>query len=226
MLMRKVWIVEDEPDIADLVARNLRKEQFDVKEFYDGEDFIDALKSELPDLVVLDLMLPGIDGLEICKIMRLESRTRSVPIIILTAKGTELDVVLGLELGADDYMVKPFSVRELMARIKAILRRSEETDTDNIIKFGGLTLNPESFEAKTDGEVVGLTYAEFKTLELLARKPSRVFTRQQIIDGIWDDYRLVVSKTVDVHIARLRKKIGKYGHMIKTVRGVGYKFEP
>ena len=227
--MKKVWIVEDESDIADLVAHNLRKERSDVGVFYDGESFLQALEREVPNLVILDLMLPGIDGLDICRIMRSDERTRSIPIIILTAKGTELDVVLGLELGADDYVVKPLSVRELAARVKAVLRRAErpvETRRAMSLAFDGLSVDLESVEVRVDNTPVELTYAEFKTLGLLISRPGRVFTRRQIIEGIWDDYRVVISKTVDVHVAHLRKKLGKYGHFIKTVRGVGYKFEP
>lgn len=224
--MRKIWIVEDEPDIADLVAHNLRKERYNVGVFHDGESFLESLEDELPDLVILDLMLPGIDGLEVCRMMRSDERTRGTPIIILTAKAEELDVVLGLELGADDYVVKPFSVRELIARIKAVLRRMERPQDEELIRFEGLSVNLKSFEVKVDDNPVELTYAEFKALSYLISKPGRVFTRQQIIDGIWDDeYRVVTLKTVDVHVAHLREKLGKYGRFIKTVRGVGYKFE-
>lgn len=223
--MKKIFIVEDEPDIVNLVAHNLRKEKFEVSIFYDGESFLKALEDDLPDLVVLDLMLPGIDGLEVCKIMRSNERTQPIPIVILTAKGSEVDVVLGLELGADDYMVKPFSVRELIARVKAVLRRSEMPQKDNLIVFEGLSIDLEKFQTKIDGVPIDLTYSEFKTLQMLILKPGRIYTRQQIIDGIWDDYRVVTSKTVDVHITHLRRKLGKYGDFIKTVRGVGYKFE-
>lgn len=223
--MKRICIVEDEPDIANLVARTLRKEQFAVSVYHDGESFLRSLDDELPDLVVLDLMLPGIDGLDVCREMRSDERTRSVPIIILTAKGTELDIVLGLELGADDYVTKPFSIRELIARVKAVLRRIEPSQQENLLVFDGLSVNLESFEARVDGSPVDLTYAEFRTLGLLASKPGRVFTRGQIINAIWDDYRVVTSKTVDVHIAHIRKKLGRYGDFIKTIRGVGYKFE-
>lgn len=223
--MEKIFVVEDDPDIANLVAHHLHKEHFDVSVFYDGEDALEPLRNELPSLVILDLMLPGIDGLEVCKIVRADVKTNSIPIIMLTAKGTELDVVLGLELGADDYVVKPFSVRELIARVKAVLRRAESPQEADLLVFDGLSINPKSFEAKIDGAQADLTYAEFKTLRLLASKPGRVFTRRQIIEGIWDDYRIVTYKTVDVHIVHLRKKLGKYGHFITTVRGVGYKFE-
>lgn len=223
--MKKIWIVDDEPDIADLVAHHARKERFDVSVFYDGEDFLRALSEGFPDLAVLDLMLPGIDGLDICRTMRGHERTRSVPIIMLTARDTELDIVLGLELGADDYIVKPFSVRELMARIKTVLRRAEQPQEGNLITVNGLSVDVGSFDAKVDGVTVDLTYAEFKALNLLISRRGRVFTRQQIIEGVWDDYRVVTPKTVDVHIAHLRKKLGKYGNFVKTVRGIGYKFE-
>jgi len=224
-LVRKIWIVEDEPDIANLVAHHVRKEQFEVNIFHNGESFLESVETEVPDLVILDLMLPGVSGLEICKDLMGKERTQTTPIIMLTARGTEADIVLGLELGADDYVVKPFSVSELMARIKAVLRRSEQPGDGKLITVDGLSVDLESFEVKVDGKTLGLTYAEFRILSLLISKPDRVFTRQNIIDGIWDDYRVVTSKTVDVHVAHLRKKIGKYGEHIKTVRGVGYKFE-
>jgi len=223
--MQKIWIVEDEPDIANLVAHHVRKEQFGADIFSDGESFLESLKSEMPDLVILDLMLPGVNGLDICKMLRADERTSNVPIIMLTAKDTEADIVRGLEFGADDYVVKPFSVSELMARIKAVLRRSESPDEGKLITVDGLSLDPASFEVKVDNVSAELTYAEFRILSLLILKPGRVFTRQQIIDGIWDDYRIVTSKTVDVHVAHLRKKIGRFGDSIKAVRGVGYKFE-
>jgi DNA-binding response OmpR family regulator len=222
--MEKILIVEDDPDIANLVAHHLDKEHFDVGVFHNGEDLLESLNSELPSLVILDLMLPGIDGLDACKMMRSDARTKSVPIIMLTAKGAELDIVLGLELGADDYIVKPFSVRELIARVKAVLRRAESSQDADFV-FDGLSIDPDSFEVKVDDVPVALTYAQFNILRLLASRPGRVLTRRQIIEGIWDDYRVVTSKTVDVHVAHLRKKLGKYGRFIRTVRGVGYKFE-
>lgn len=223
--MKKIAIVEDEADIAELITRNLRKEKFEISVFYDGESFLSSLENNSPDLLILDLMLPGMDGLDVCKTIRSDERNSSIPIVILTAKGSELDIILGLELGADDYMVKPFSVRELAARIKAVLRRSERPQTGNLLVYNGLSVDIESHQVKIDNALLELTYSEFKTLQMLISKPERVFTRQQIIDGIWDDYRVVTSKTVDVHITHLRRKLGKYGDLIKTVRGVGYKFE-
>jgi two-component system alkaline phosphatase synthesis response regulator PhoP len=223
--MKDVWVVEDEPDIADLVAHHLRKEPSKVSVFYDGESYLEALKKHLPDLVVLDLMLPGINGLDICRIMRSDERTKPVPVVMLTAKSSELDIVLGLELGADDYVVKPFSVKELMARIKNVLRRSEHSQTSMQINVEGLFVDPESFDVRVDNTPVKLTYSEFRILRILLSRPQRVFTRQEIIEMMWDEYRIVTPKTVDVHIGRLRRKLGKYGHFIKTVRRVGYKFE-
>lgn len=227
-MVRKICIVEDEPDIANLVAHHARRERFQTEIFHDGENFLKSVREQVPDLVILDLMLPGINGLDLCKILRGDERTGTVPIIMLTAKDTETDIVLGLELGADDYVVKPFSVIELMARIKAVLRRtgqSGDTGADGVITVDGLSVDMESFEVRVDGALVELTYAEFRTLSLLISRPGRVYTRQQIIDGIWDDYRVVTSKTVDVHVTHLRKKLGRYGDYVKTVRGVGYKFE-
>ena len=222
---KRVWIVEDEPDIAGLIEHNLRRERFEVKTFHDGESFLSSLRYELPDLVILDLMLPGVDGLEICRMMRADERTRSVPIIILTAKGSEADIVLGLELGADDYVVKPFSVRELIARVKAVLRRTEPPAEGRAIQIGGLYVDRDGVVVKVDGSPLDLTYAEFKLLSLLISNPGRVFTRQQIIEWLWEGEKVVSYKTVDVHVAHLRKKLGRYGDLIKAVRGIGYKLE-
>ncbi|HID57087.1 TPA: response regulator transcription factor [Candidatus Poribacteria bacterium] len=223
--MKRIWVVEDEPDIAELLAHNLRRERFIVRTFHDGEEFLTALEGGTPDLVILDLMLPGIDGLEICKMMREDERRRSIPIIILTAKGGETDVVLGLELGADDYVVKPFSIRELIARVKAVLRRVESPSRSVPFKVEGLQVDPEGFSASVDGTPLDLTFAEFRLLSLLISKPGRVFTRRQIIDWIWEGEKVVLPKAVDVHVSNLRRKLGRYGGLIKSVRGVGYKFE-
>ena len=221
--MRDVWIVEDEPDIANLVAHHLRREHSKVSVFYDGESYLEALKDQLPDLVVLDLMLPGINGLDICKMMRSEEKFSQIPVVMLTAKSSELDVILGLELGADDYVTKPFSVRELIARIGTVLRRTEHSQ--NLAGTEGLSVDLESFDVRVDNVPVDLTYSEFKILSILYSKPKRVFTRQEIIEMMWDEYRIVTLKTVDVHIGRLRKKLGNYGHFIKTVRRAGYKLD-
>jgi DNA-binding response OmpR family regulator len=223
-----IAIVDDEEDIVELVSHHLKREGYKVKEFYNGRDFLSFIESVVPDLAVLDIMLPGIDGLEICRILKSKTRTSSVPIIMLTAKATEADVVVGLELGADDYMVKPFSPRELVARVKTILRRVSTKDDDKrVLKLGPLSIDTEKFEASLDGKKIELTTTEFKILEVLAEGRGRVYTRDQLLKKkrLWGDDKLVFDRTIDVHIKNLREKLGKAGNMIKTIRGIGYKLE-
>ena len=223
-----IAIVDDEEDIVELVSHHLKREGYKVKEFYNGRDFLSFIESVVPDLAVLDIMLPGIDGLEICRILKSKARTSSVPIIMLTAKATEADVVVGLELGADDYMVKPFSPRELVARVKTILRRVSTKDDDKrVLKLGPLLIDTEKFEALLDGKKIELTTTEFKILEVLAEGRGRVYTRDQLLKKkrLWGDDKLVFDRTIDVHIKNLREKLGKAGNMIKTIRGIGYKLE-
>jgi len=223
-----IAIVDDEEDIVELVSHHLKREGFKVKEFYNGRDFLSYIESVTPDLTVLDIMLPGIDGLEICRILKSRNRTASIPIIMLTAKATEADVVVGLELGADDYMVKPFSPRELVARVKSILRRvATKEDEKRLIKLGPLSIDTEKFEALVDGKKIELTTTEFKILEVLAEGRGRVFTRDQLLKKkrLWGDDKLVYDRTIDVHIKNLREKLGKAGDLIKTIRGIGYKLE-
>lgn len=228
MTEKLITIVDDEEDIVKLVSHHLKREGFKVKEFHNGRDFLSYIESVVPDLAVLDIMLPGIDGLEICRILKNKSTTASVPIIMLTAKAAEADVVVGLELGADDYIVKPFSPRELVARVKTVLRRTgaKESD-DNIIKIGPLTINTEKYEVTVDNDKVLLTTTEFKILEVLAEGKGRVFTRDQLLKKkrLWGDDKLVYDRTIDVHIKNLREKLGAAGNMIKTVRSIGYKLE-
>ncbi len=228
MTEKLITIVDDEEDIVKLVSHHLKREGFKVKEFHNGRDFLSYIESVTPDLAVLDIMLPGIDGLEICRILKNKSTTASVPIIMLTAKAAEADVVVGLELGADDYIVKPFSPRELVARVKTVLRRTgaKESD-DNIIKIGPLTINTEKYEVAVDNDKVLLTTTEFKILEVLAEGKGRVFTRDQLLKKkrLWGDDKLVYDRTIDVHIKNLREKLGTAGNMIKTVRSIGYKLE-
>jgi DNA-binding response OmpR family regulator len=228
MTEKLITIVDDEEDIVKLVSHHLKREGFKVKEFHNGRDFLSYIESVVPDLAVLDIMLPGIDGLEICRILKNKSTTASVPIIMLTAKASEADVVVGLELGADDYIVKPFSPRELVARVKTVLRRTgtKESD-DNIIKIGPLTINTEKYEVSVDNDKVLLTTTEFKILEVLADGKGRVFTRDQLLKKkrLWGDDKLVYDRTIDVHIKNLREKLGAAGNMIKTVRSIGYKLE-
>ncbi len=228
MTEKLITIVDDEEDIVKLVSHHLKREGFKVKEFHNGRDFLSYIESVVPDLAVLDIMLPGIDGLEICRILKNKSTTSSVPIIMLTAKASEADVVVGLELGADDYIVKPFSPRELVARVKTVLRRTgaKESD-DNIIKIGPLTINTEKYEVSVDNDKILLTTTEFKILEVLADGKGRVFTRDQLLKKkrLWGDDKLVYDRTIDVHIKNLREKLGTAGNMIKTVRSIGYKLE-
>ena len=228
MTEKLITIVEDEEDIVKLVSHHLKREGFKVKEFHNGRDFLSYIGSVVPDLAVLDIMLPGIDGLEICRILKNKSTTASVPIIMLTAKASEADVVVGLELGADDYIVKPFSPRELVARVKTVLRRTGTKESeDNIIKVGPIIINTEKYEVSVDNEKVLLTTTEFKILEVLADGKGRVFTRDQLLKKkrLWGDDKLVYDRTIDVHIKNLREKLGPAGNMIKTVRSIGYKLE-
>ncbi len=228
MTEKLITIVEDEEDIVKLVSHHLKREGFKVKEFHNGRDFLSYIESVVPDLAVLDIMLPGIDGLEICRILKNKSTTASVPIIMLTAKASEADIVVGLELGADDYIVKPFSPRELVARVKTVLRRTGMKESeDNIIKVGPLIINTEKYEVSVDNEKVLLTTTEFKILEVLADGKGRVFTRDQLLKKkrLWGDDKLVYDRTIDVHIKNLREKLGPAGNMIKTVRSIGYKLE-
>lgn len=228
MADKTVVIVDDEEDIVELVSHHLKREGFLVKEFYKGRDFFSYLESIIPDLIILDIMLPGMDGLEICKILKSKPKTSSIPIIMLTAKAGEADVVVGLELGADDYVVKPFSPRELVARVKSILRRLNAADgAEEIIKLGTLSINPDKYEVTVEGRYVDLTTTEFKILEVLCERRGFVFSRDQLLKKkrLWGDDKLVYDRTIDVHIKNLREKLGKAGDMIKTIRGVGYKLE-
>jgi len=226
----KVLVVDDEKDLVDLISYNLEKEGYKVLKAYNGEAALGLVHSKNPDLVILDLMLPGIQGMEVCKLIRKNSATSNLPIIMVTAKGDEFDKILGLEVGADDYITKPFSVRELLARVKAVLRRFEasvlqsEKDT---FEFRGLRIDFNSHLVTVDGKKVDLSPTEFKILQYLLRRPGRVYTRDQILDHVWADTAFVEPRTVDVHIKRLRTHIEKDTSnplYILTVRGVGYKF--
>lgn len=223
-----VAIVEDEEDIFELVSLHLKREGFRTEGFKTGTEFLKSLESRIPSLVILDLLLPDINGLEICKILKKDDRTSSIPIIILTAKSNETDIVLGLELGADDYIVKPFSPREFVARVRALLRRIhlESPSTKGInIKNGFLVINPEKQEVRVENRVVDLTATEFKILKTLAEKKGWVFSRDKLLDIVWGDDKFVIDRTVDVHISHLRRKLGKAGKLIKNIKGTGYKLE-
>jgi phosphate regulon transcriptional regulator PhoB len=227
----EILIVDDEKDIADLLAYNLEREGFTTRKAYDGEQALALLRSSQPSLILLDLMLPGIQGIEVCRRIRKNPNTASIPTIMLTAKGDESDKVLGLETGADDYITKPFSVKEVLARIRAVLRRTaasgEQTGRQEICRHGGLAIDFSSYEVRIDGDKVELSPTEFKLLKFLCCNPGRVYSRDQILDHVWGDDAFVELRTVDVHIRRLRSQIEKNPEtprFIHTVRGVGYKF--
>jgi DNA-binding response OmpR family regulator len=222
-----IAVVDDEPDILELVSLHLRKNRFRVRGFPDAESFYLFLRSETPDLIILDLMLPDADGFEICKYVRKQTGKSSIPIIMLTARSEEADKVLGLELGADDYVTKPFSPGELVARVKAVLRRMEQKPPEEEkIEIGTmLSLDLQKHEVAIEGRKVDLTSTEFRILQLLASKKGWVFSREKILDYLWGNEKTVIDRTVDVHIKHLREKLGAAAKLIKNIRGVGYKLE-
>ncbi|MCX5817977.1 MAG: response regulator transcription factor [Proteobacteria bacterium] len=221
-----IAIIDDEPDILELVSINLKKASYRVKEFPDSESFFRSLAAETPDLVILDLMLPDMDGFEVCKFLKGQDKYTSIPIIMLTARAEETEKVLGLELGADDYVTKPFSPRELVARVRAVLRRNIPKEETKRIKIGDiLVLDPEKYEVEVEGEKIELTTTEFKILQILSTKKGWVFSRDKILQHLWGDDKMVLDRTVDVHIKHLREKLGKASIFIKNIRGVGYKLE-
>lgn len=226
MAQEHILVVDDEEDIQELVRYNLARNGFDVTVAGTGEAAIEKARKKLPDMVLLDLMLPGIDGLEVCNILRHDQKTSHIPIVMLTARGEEADVVAGLELGADDYITKPFSPRVLVARIKAVLRRKSEAPAgrDAVLKRKDLVIHPGRHEVLMKGKPVPLTSTEFEILYHIARRPGWVFTRNQIIDAAKGEDYPVTDRSVDVHIVSLRKKLGPAGKLIETVRGVGYRF--
>jgi len=221
-----IYVVDDEPDILELVSLHLKKANFRVREFRNATGLLAAIRSKTPDLVILDLMLPDEDGLEVCKAIRQTRELASIPVIMLTALGDEADRVLGLELGADDYITKPFSPRELVARVKAVLRRKAYDAAGPRLAFGDLlVLDSDTHEVTVEGKVIDLTSTEFKILKLLASGKERVFAREEILDHLWGPEKAVLDRTVDVHIRHLREKLGKAAALIKNVRGVGYKLK-
>ena len=221
-----IAIVDDEPDILELVSLHLKKAGFTTREFLDAESFALFLENNSPDLIILDLMLPDKEGLDICKDLKKKDVSSSIPIIMLTAKGEETDKILGLELGADDYVTKPFSPKELVARVKAVLRRQFRAEETKKIKLPDeVIIDLEKYEVTAAGKKIDLTTTEFRILQLLASKKGFVFTRDNILDYLWGEEKAVIDRTVDVHIRHLREKIGKAARGIKNVRGVGYKLE-
>jgi len=225
MARERILVVDDEEDILELVGYNLRKEGYEVECVDTGEKALNAARSRVPDLIVLDLMLPGANGLEVCRILKNDPATTHVAIVMLTARGEEADIVAGLELGADDYVTKPFSPRVLAARVRAVLRRksAEVTDDESPIKVGDLHVHPGRHEVLVGGEPVDLTLTEFRILHFLARRPGWVFTRYQLVDGARGPDAIVTDRSVDVHMVSLRRKLGDLGNLIETVRGVGYR---
>jgi two-component system, OmpR family, alkaline phosphatase synthesis response regulator PhoP len=227
MATEHILVVDDEEDILELVSYNLTKAGYRVTSVTSGEDAIKSARAKLPDLVLLDLMLPGVDGLEVCNTLKRDHRTANIPVVMLTARGEEADIVSGLELGADDYITKPFSPRVLLARIKAVLRRKMKAPIEEqaVIKLKDLVVHPGRHEVTVRSKRVDLTSTEFRILHLLARRPGWVFTRQQIIDAARGEDYAVTDRSVDVHISGLRKKLGPLGEQVETVHGVGYRFK-
>jgi DNA-binding response OmpR family regulator len=223
-----VFVVEDEPDILALISINLQKAGFDVEQFSEAGPMLRTLEKRVPDLIILDLMLPDHDGLDVCKNLKKSEAYSDIPVIMVTAKTEEFDVVLGLELGADDYIPKPFSPRELTARVKAVLRRSKtpKSPSSRQVSLGDLvTIDTAKYEVRVEGEKIQLTSTEFMILKMLAEKPGWVYSREKILDLLWGDEKDVFDRTVDVHIKNLRDKLGIAGALIKNVRGVGYKVD-
>ena len=226
--MGTILIVEDEPDIAELVRYHLEKAGLPARIVADGKQALELIARAQPDLIVLDLMLPGMDGLEVCRRLRASQSTRTIPVIMLTARAEELDRVLGLEMGADDYVPKPFSPRELVARVKAVLRRAAPLPepSEAPVAVGSLHLDPIRHEVMKNGEPLALSAMEFRLLEFFLRHRGRVYTRTQLLDQVWGHDRFVEPRTVDVHVRRLREKVEDDPHapdLILTVRGLGYK---
>ena len=225
MSKEKILVVDDEQDLVKLIRYHLEKEGYKVISAYNGEDALFLTRKERPDLIILDLMLPGIDGLEICKKLKADQELAHTAIIMLTAKGEESDITMGLKLGADDYMTKPFSPKELVARVQAVLRRTQGVlTTKDYIEIDGLMIDLYKHEVTIKDETIPLTLTEFKLLHQLASKPGRVFTRDQLLDAISGSETFVIDRTIDVHIASLRKKLKAFANRIITIRGIGFKF--
>jgi two-component system alkaline phosphatase synthesis response regulator PhoP len=227
MAHESILAVEDDEDILELLRYNLSREGYRVTVAASGEEGLKSARATLPDLILLDLMLPEMDGLEVCRQLKMDLKTRHVPVIMLTAKGEEADIVIGLELGADDYITKPFGNRVLLARVRAVLRRrtSAAPDSDALFKVHDLVIDPGHHEVKFQGQALDLTATEFRLLHLLARRPGWVLTRSSIIEGLHGDDYPVTDRAVDVKMVALRKKLGPAARFIETVRGVGYRFK-
>ena len=222
----KIVVVEDEADILEVIDYNLSKEGFDVSSSTDGLEGLAFVQKEIPDLVLLDLMLPGMDGIEICRTLKADSATRSISIIMVTAKGEESDIVLGLGIGADDYVLKPFRPRELIARVKSVLRRGrlKEEVNEDIVSIYGMVIDCNRHEVRLEGKKINLTAMEFKLLHFLASHPGRVFTREHILNNVSSEDAYIIDRNIDVHIRSIRKKLDKQRDLIETIHRVGYRF--
>ena len=220
-----IWCVDDDNTIRDIEVYTLTQTGFEAKGFADGISMLEALKNEKPELIVLDIMLPGKDGVEVLKEIRQSPETRKIPVIMATAKGTEMDKIQGLDTGADDYLVKPFGVMEMVSRIKAVLRRCEPDEKEEVLSIGEITLSDKEHLVTVNGEKVVLTFKEFEILKLFMQSPGIVFSRDKLLSEVWGIDYLGESRTVDMHIKTLRQKLGDAGALIETVIGVGYKME-
>ncbi|MDA9730847.1 response regulator [Gammaproteobacteria bacterium] len=223
-MTKKVFIVEDEPDLRDTLQYNFENEGFKVKSFPNGESFLETIKNDKPNLVILDLMLPGISGLDVCRDLRMNEVNENVAVVMLTAKSEEIDRIVGFELGADDYVTKPFSVRELILRVKVLLKKRSDDIDQNLLEFGPIAMNLDAHDVSVEGKNILLTALEFKLLKHLLKRKGRVQTRDQLLGDVWGYSSEVTTRTVDTHIKRLREKLGKPGELIQTIRGVGYRF--
>jgi len=224
----KVVVIEDESDILEVIAYNLRREGYEVVESQSGEDGLEKIEKSAPHLVILDLMLPEIDGIELCRRLKSDPLTAGIPVIMVTARGEESDIVLGLSMGADDYVTKPFSPRELVARVKAVMRRSRvepDHDRKDRIVRDGVIVDPKRHEVRVDGEPVIFTATELRLLHFLASHPGRVFTRDQLLSRVIGEDAIVIDRNIDVHVRAVRRKLGDYRDLIETIRGVGYRFK-
>ena len=220
-----IWCVEDDSSIRDIEVYALTSTGFEARGFEDGDSFWSALQTDKPDLVVLDVMLPGKDGVTLLKLMKGSEEFRDIPVIMATAKGSEYDKIQSLDLGADDYLVKPFGIMEMVSRVKAVLRRCKPVKETKLLKLDGLVLNPEEHTVTVDGERIVLTYKEYELLHLFLSQPGIAFTREQLLSAVWNAEYLGETRTVDMHIRTLRQKLGEYGNIIETVRNVGYRLE-
>lgn len=220
-----IWCVEDDSSIRDIEVYALISTGFEAKGFEDGNSFWNALQESKPDLVLLDVMLPGIDGVSLLKMMRDSEKYSDIPVIMATAKGSEYDKIQSLDLGADDYIVKPFGMMEMVSRVKAVLRRCKTLQAKKLLSINGLILNTDEHTVTINGERLNLTYKEYKLLHLFMSQPGLAFTREQLLINVWNTEYIGETRTVDMHIRTLRQKLGDYGHLIETVRNVGYRLE-